>query len=534
VSDSDGRSLRSRLRRSTLVAVAAMLAIVVASVLLILQVYRTEQVLTTRFFEAVRASGESFSASVGQETGVRGYLLTGEPGVLEQYEAGRQEQEELDRELRDLLAAEEEVLSLFETAAGSLRVWQDDFAEGAVGQRAAGGPDAVPADEVERGKTLFDDYRADFTAFENELLETRADAKEAMDRALVALVVAFGAIAAGAVLLTYLAIRLLRRWVTDPLEQLAEQTRRVARGEITRRVEPVGPSEIAALAGDVEAMRARIVDELVEVAQAREQVQEANTLLEEQAVDLRRSNAELEQFAYVASHDLQEPLRKVASFCQLLQKRYSGQLDERADQYIAFAVDGAKRMQELIQDLLAFSRVGRVGQDIGEVDLDDCLERALRSLATALDESGARIEGDPLPTVTGDATLLTQVFQNLLGNAVKFRGDDPPRIRVTCRRDGEMWEIACRDNGIGIPDQYAEKVFVVFQRLHPRDEYDGTGIGLAMCRKIVEFHGGHLWLAQPEDGGPGAEFRFTLPVAARPDDLAVAASGATANGKDPA
>jgi hypothetical protein len=308
----------------------------------------------------------------------------------------------------------------------------------------------------------------------------------------------------------------------------------VARGEITRRVEPVGPAEIAALAGDVEAMRSRIVDELVEVAQAREQVEQANALLEEQAVDLRRSNAELEQFAYVASHDLQEPLRKVASFCQLLQKRYGGQLDERADQYIAFAVDGAKRMQELIQDLLAFSRVGRVGQEIGEVDLDDCLERALRSLSTALEESDARVEADPLPTVTGDATLLTQVFQNLLGNAVKFRGEDSPRVRITCRQDGDMWEIACRDNGIGIPGQYAEKVFVVFQRLHPRDEYDGTGIGLAMCRKIVEFHGGHLWLVQPRDDGPGAEFRFTLPVAGHAEAMAVAAPGATANGKEPA
>ena len=511
-----------------------MLAIVLTSVLLVLQLYRTEQVLTTRFFDAVRSSGEFFSASVDQETGVRGYLLTGEPGVLEQYEEGRQDQVELDRRLRDVLAEEDDLTALFDTAAGSLRVWQQDFAEPAIEARTAGGRDSVLAAEVERGTMLFDAYRADFATFENELLDTRAEAKQAMDRALVTLVVAFAVIAAGAILLTYLAVRLLRRWVTGPLERLAEQTRQVARGEITRRVEPVDPAEIAALAGDVEAMRSRIVDELVEVAQAREQVEQANALLEEQAVDLRRSNAELEQFAYVASHDLQEPLRKVASFCQLLQKRYGGQLDERADQYIAFAVDGAKRMQELIQDLLAFSRVGRVGQEIGEVDLDDCLERALRSLSTALEESDARVEADPLPTVTGDATLLPQVFQNLLGNAVKFRGEDSPRVRITCRQDGDMWEIACRDNGIGIPEQYAEKVFVVFQRLHPRDEYDGTGIGLAMCRKIVEFHGGHLRLVQPQDDGPGAEFRFTLPVAGRAEDLAVAAPRGTADGKDPA
>ena len=509
-----------------------MLAIVVASVLLVLQLYRTEQILTTRFFDAVRVSGDSFSAAVDQETGVRGYLLTDEEGVLAEYDGGLRIQEASDQELRELLADEDELTDLLDQASAALTTWQDDFAEPAVARTATDGVESVPGAEVERGKELFDAYRTRFAEFETRLLEIRAEAKGELDRALLTLVVAFAAIAAGAILLTYLAVRLLRRWVTDPLEQLAEQTRQVARGEITRRVEPVGPAEIAALAGDVEAMRSRIVDELVEVAQAREQVEQANALLEEQAVDLRRSNAELEQFAYVASHDLQEPLRKVASFCQLLQKRYSGQLDERADQYIAFAVDGAKRMQELIQDLLAFSRVGRVGQEIGAVDLDDCLKRALRSLSTALEESDARVEAGPLPTVTGDATLLTQVFQNLLGNAVKFRGEDPPRVRVTCHQDSDRWEIACRDNGIGIPEQYAEKVFVVFQRLHPRDEYDGTGIGLAMCRKIVEFHGGHLWLVQPEDDGPGAEFRFTLPVAGRAEDMAVAAPGATANGKD--
>ncbi|HSK26938.1 MAG TPA: ATP-binding protein [Jiangellales bacterium] len=531
--DGRGRSLKSQLRRATFVAVAAMLAIVVASVLLILRLYNTEQVLTTRFFDGVRTSGETFAAAVDQETGVRGYLLTAEPGVLQQYEDGRAEQERLDEELRRILRQEDDLLPLLATAGDSLDVWRQEFAEPAVRQTQDTGRNTVASAEVERGKVLFDAYRTDFGEFESALLETRAAAKQDMDRALITLILAFGAIAAGAVLLTYLAVRLLRRWVTDPLERLAEQTRRVARGEITRRVEPVGPTEVAALARDIEAMRARIVDELVEVADSRREIEAAKDTLEEQAQELRRSNAELEQFAYVASHDLQEPLRKVASFCQLLQKRYGGQLDERADQYIAFAVDGAKRMQELIQDLLAFSRVGRVGHEVGEVDLDACLDRALRSLSTALDESGARVESDPLPVVTGDATLLTQVFQNLLGNAVKFRGADAPRVRITCRQEDEHWQVSVRDNGIGIPEQYSEKVFVVFQRLHPRDEYDGTGIGLAMCRKIVEFHGGHLWLVQPDDG-PGAEFRFTLPVAARIDELAVATTGATADGKDPA
>jgi light-regulated signal transduction histidine kinase (bacteriophytochrome) len=252
-------------------------------------------------------------------------------------------------------------------------------------------------------------------------------------------------------------------------------------------------------------MRTRLVEEL-EFSEA------ARVMLDEQAADLKRSNAELEQFAYVASHDLQEPLRKVSSFTQLLHRRYGGQLDERADQYIGFAVDGANRMQTLINDLLAFSRVGRVHHDHEAVDLEVVLGRTLDTLSVAVEESGAEITHDPLPSVLGDTTQLSMLWQNLLSNAIKFRDPDrPPRIHVSAVADGEDWEFAVSDNGIGVAPEFHEKVFVLFQRLHTKDAYPGTGIGLSMCKKVVEFHGGTIRIDPGHE--PGARVVFTLPAA---------------------
>ena len=266
-------------------------------------------------------------------------------------------------------------------------------------------------------------------------------------------------------------------------------------------------------------MRQRIVEEL-EASRA------ATEALDAHAEELRRSNAELEQFAYVASHDLQEPLRKVTSFCQLLEKRYGDQLDERGVEYIGFAVDGAKRMQVLINDLLTFSRVGRLNATETEVSLDATLEAALSNLTTSVEESGAVIErpADGLPAVKGDPTLLTMLWQNLIGNAVKFRRENvPPRITIDCRLDdgeddGEEphWSFSLADNGIGIAPEFSDKVFVIFQRLHGRDAYTGTGIGLALCKKIVEHHGGSIWIDNTYTDG--TRFEFTLPV--RVDDSA--------------
>jgi light-regulated signal transduction histidine kinase (bacteriophytochrome) len=233
---------------------------------------------------------------------------------------------------------------------------------------------------------------------------------------------------------------------------------------------------------------------------------------------LARSNAELEQFAYVASHDLQEPLRMVASYTQLLQRRYEGQLDAPADTYIHFAVDGAQRMQALINDLLALSRVGTQGKPFQPVDVGAVVRRVLRSLGRALEESGGTVDVGPLPTVRGDAGQLEQLLQNLVANALKFRRPDvPPHVSVSAERregphvpHGAEWVCAVRDNGIGFEQEFAEQIFVVFQRLHTRTEYPGTGVGLAICKKIVERHGGRIWAESAPNAG--TTFYFTLPI----------------------
>jgi light-regulated signal transduction histidine kinase (bacteriophytochrome) len=221
----------------------------------------------------------------------------------------------------------------------------------------------------------------------------------------------------------------------------------------------------------------------------------------------------------------------VASFCQLLQRRYGGQLDEKADQYIEYAVDGAKRMQMLINDLLAFSRVGRVEQERVPVPAAELLAQAEANLATAMRRARAEVDADDLPTVLAEPTLLTAVFQNLISNAIKFRGERAPRVSVTAERDGDFWVFAVADNGIGISSEYAERIFVIFQRLHDKATYPGTGIGLAMTRKIVEYHGGRIWLdttAPDTTGASGARFCFTLPVI--PAELAAAGDDPVSSG----
>jgi light-regulated signal transduction histidine kinase (bacteriophytochrome) len=300
---------------------------------------------------------------------------------------------------------------------------------------------------------------------------------------------------------------------------LGAETRLVAAGDIGHAIDVEGPREVTDLGADIEQMR-RELEELIATARdAQLAAEDARAQIDEQAEALRRSNGELEQFAYVASHDLQEPLRKVASFCQLLEQRYADQLDDRARTYIGFAVDGAKRMQALINDLLSFSRTGRTTESFTSIDLADPVHRAVRDLSKLIEESGAIITNDPLPHISGDATLLGQLFANLIGNAIKFRGEQAPVVHISCQPDGAFWALACADNGIGIEPQYAEKIFVIFQRLHPKDVYAGTGIGLALCKKIVEYHGGRIWLDTDYVGG--TRLCFTLPVEKAPTDVAV-------------
>jgi PAS domain S-box-containing protein len=234
----------------------------------------------------------------------------------------------------------------------------------------------------------------------------------------------------------------------------------------------------------------------------------AEALLLHKVEELNRSNEELGQFAYIASHDLQEPLRMVASYTQLLSRRYKGRLDSDADEFIAFAVDGANRMQRLIQDLLAFSRVGSKGKDLAATSSEDALQQALTNLRGAIEESGALITHDVMPPVLADETQLTQLFQNLIGNAVKYHRSEGPTVHVGTSRNLNKWTFSVKDNGLGIDSQYFEKIFGMFQRLHKREEFAGTGIGLAICKKIVERHGGKLSVESTL--GEGSTFRFTL------------------------
>jgi PAS domain S-box-containing protein len=242
---------------------------------------------------------------------------------------------------------------------------------------------------------------------------------------------------------------------------------------------------------------------------AEAEVRSAHDELAKKAEELQRSNAELEQFAYVASHDLQEPLRMVSSYTQLLARRYNDKLDGDAREFMNYVVDGAARMKQLIEDLLAYSRVGTKGKEFKRASLEAPLKRALTNLRAAIEESGAAVTCDALPTVDIDEVQLTQLFQNLIGNALKFRGQVAPRIHVSATEENAEWRVAIADNGIGIEPQYFERIFMLFQRLHTMGEYPGTGIGLAICKKVVERHGGRIWVESRL--GSGATFHFTLP-----------------------
>ena len=255
--------------------------------------------------------------------------------------------------------------------------------------------------------------------------------------------------------------------------------------------------------------------------------------IEQQKLELQRSNTELEHFAYIASHDLQEPLRTIQSYLQLLQRRYQPLLDRDAEEFIAFAIDGASRMRMLIEDLLTYARVASRARPLEPVPLDDVLNEVMHSLKIRLEEQAAVIERDPLPVVLADRRQLAQLIQNLLANALKFQAPGrTPVIQIGATREGERWVVRVRDNGIGLSTTYADKIFVIFQRLHSREDYEGTGVGLAVCKKIIERHGGTIWVES--EPGQGATFLFSLSdpatgdAGAAPADTAAAVAAAVA------
>jgi signal transduction histidine kinase len=489
------------------VTLAALSAFVVVS---FVQVGQAQTRVTTTYFNTVRTAQALLTAYLDEETGVRGYTLTADPRFLEPYTRGLTEESAAAAELEGLVKDDPTLVTGLEELRAVAGRWRTEFAEPVIAQVRRGSAASITATTQDVGKRRFDRVRASYSSFEQAVLAARSTAVSDLSRGRTTLAEAFTALALLVVVaLTGLGVA-MRRWVLGPLDAVRADVRTVAEGNLDHRVQAIGPAELQQLAQDVESMREGLLSTYHRAVEATATVERQREVLVRQTNDLRRSNEELEQFAYVASHDLQEPLRKVASFTELLQRRYAGQLDERADSYIAFAADGARRMQALINDLLAFSRVGRVGVTRTAVPLDDALHRARTNLAATIEETGATIEAQPLPTVEGDPGLLTQVFQNLLANAIKFhRAGEAPGVRVTAEPDGDVWRIDVCDNGIGIDPQYADRVFVIFSRLNRREDYPGSGIGLALCRKIVEFHGGRIDVVP--HGGTGTTIRFTLP-----------------------
>jgi signal transduction histidine kinase len=467
------------------------------------QLSRTRHLLLTQVAPARRTELVLENALVNEESGVRGLALTSEPSFLEPYDSGLRAERRAYSELEAHAAT---VGAPLASEVDAVRARADEWRAAYVAPTLIR-PNPPKSEAIAKdleGKRLFDGVRRSLASLRAVLAAKDSHARERLQSAadtlqalliVAAVLILGGVVAAGFV---------LRRMVTRPLARLGAEARRVAGGEFAQPLTPAtGPREVAETGVEIDAMRRRIVEELGAV-------QAAHRRLEAQALELTRSNAELEQFAYVASHDLQEPLRKVESFGQALQTHYGDQLDTRGRQYLEFAVDGARRMRALIDDLLAFSRVGRGGREPEPVALQDVVATARSALAQQLQSSGGRVETGDLPTVVGDRAQLVSLFQNLISNALKFHGPEPPVVRIDAvRRDGG-WEVSCTDNGIGIDAHDVERVFMVFQRLHSRDDYEGTGIGLALARKIIEYHGGEIWL--DPDHARGASFHFTFPA----------------------
>ncbi|QGG93667.1 sensor histidine kinase [Actinomarinicola tropica] len=499
-------SLKERVRRLLTVTLVIIGAIIVLTVVSLVRLIDARSRVYDEVDPAMVESAELLSAHIDQENGVRGFVISdGDDLFLEPFRSGREDAERLRADLDRRLASFGVLADELERIDEATTRWSEEYAAPAIAAARAGEASVGDAESLEEGRRLFEEVRASFDSLDDALREERTEAIEDVNTATSFLIAAIAGLAAMSITSKIVLWRTYHRAVAAPLDALGADAMAIAEGDLGRHIDPPDHLELARLATAMEEMRIRLVNDL-------RSIETTYAALEERTAELERSNSDLEQFAYVASHDLQEPLRKVISFTQLLQSRYGDQLDERADQYITYAVDGARRMQNLINDLLAFSRVGRLTREHERVDLGEVLGEAVDNLSEAIEASGATIDVGEMPSVLGDPILLVSLFQNLLGNSVKFRRDDePPEVTVRSRRapadDG--WIVELTDNGIGIEPEFGERVFVIFQRLHGKEAYAGTGIGLAMCRKIVEHHGGTIHIEQPD--GPGTRFVIELP-----------------------
>lgn len=482
-----------------------------ATLLALVQAQDARQTLVDAVDPAALHTLRVATAVQAQEGAIRGFGLTGEQQYLDAYRKGVSDERAAKDEIARLVprlphgyGVRGQITALTEATDA----WRRDYAEPVVTRTLDRGPGPL-TDLARSNLQRFAAVKAALDRQQAALGRLHDVARDRLYSAWTTIYAAIAALGGAMVLALVVCALIVRRAVVGPIARLTRQVREVAAGDFDHELGVTRPAELWELSGHIDGMRRRIMAEWQSSVEARQQ-------LADQAEELRRSNRELEQFAYVASHDLQEPLRKVASFTQMLEQRYADRLDDRARQYIGFAVDGARRMQLLINDLLDFSRVGRVGGEQEEMDSGDALAAALRNLDARLTDTGATVTHDDLPRVLGNRTMLTQLFQNLVGNALKFRSEEPPRVHIGVRRDGDMWEFSCADNGIGVEPKYADRIFLIFQRLHSRDVYPGTGIGLALCRKIVEYHGGRIWL--DTGGDAGATFRWTLPALGDPDE----------------
>src|SRR2546423_204737 len=420
-----------RARVTALVAATALVLGIIAATATVVALHNQSQVdrLISRQPRLTIGARPLLAAMLNQEAGIGGYALNGRPDDLQPYNQGVSDESASEAALLGLLDDHPDLAARVRRIQSGMTAGRADTAAPVIAAVQAGDPARAQAAITDRARRQFDDIRTQVARLQDAITTSRdATARAVTDASgrLVELLIAAGLV----ILLAGIMLAVLLRYlVIGPVARLAAEVRRVVGGDYDHVVSIEGPPEVGRLAGDVESMRRKIVRDLQEVRRARVLIEETNQQLESQAEELTRSNRDLEQFAYVASHDLQEPLRKVISFCQLLQRRYAGRLDERADQYIAFAVDGAQRMQRLINDLLAFSRIGRLTSGFTEVNLDALVREAVQQRESDLAETDGEVTRADLPAVPGEEPLLASLLGYLISNSINFRRPRvPPRV----------------------------------------------------------------------------------------------------------